>query len=203
MHQHLVAAQVWLWRQGAPVAPLLQRIAAEQTVLVTTSASDWLDSDGEGRPRGGRLPRPRPQALRQRLAGGRPAAEIGGSRAPVRRAPVLHFAVPLATEGITVRDNWRTMGMRATGSNDVVFDGLFLPDAAVSSRRPKGAWVPFLSVVACVALPVICSAYLGIGEAARDLALRQVQRKRDDATVWYLAGEMENALPRRNWPSTP
>ena len=44
MHTHLVASQVWLWRQGAPVGPLLERIAAEQLVLVTTSASDWLDS---------------------------------------------------------------------------------------------------------------------------------------------------------------
>src|SRR5258708_2023062 len=46
MHLHLVAAQVWLWQQGAPVAPLLQRIAAEQLVLVTTSASGWLGSNG-------------------------------------------------------------------------------------------------------------------------------------------------------------
>ena len=33
-----------------------------------------------------------------------------------------------------------------------------------------------------------------MAEAARDLALRQVQRKRDDPEVWYLVGEMENAL---------
>src|SRR5438132_9705984 len=31
---------------GRTVAPLLQRIAAEQLVLVTNGASDWLDSSG-------------------------------------------------------------------------------------------------------------------------------------------------------------
>src|SRR5205085_5304179 len=46
MHTHLVGTTVWLWRQGAPVAPLLERIAKEQLVLVTNGASDWLDSSG-------------------------------------------------------------------------------------------------------------------------------------------------------------
>ncbi|HEV7664744.1 MAG TPA: acyl-CoA dehydrogenase family protein [Chloroflexota bacterium] len=46
VHTHLVGTTVWLWRQGAPVAPLLQRIAAEQLVVITNGASDWLDSSG-------------------------------------------------------------------------------------------------------------------------------------------------------------
>ncbi len=46
MHTHLVGTMVWSLRQGAPVAPLLKRIADEQLVLVTNAASDWLDSSG-------------------------------------------------------------------------------------------------------------------------------------------------------------
>jgi len=39
------------------------------------------------------------------------------------------------------------------------------------------------------------SVYLGVAEAARDLALHQLrQRKRDDPNAWYLVGEMENEL---------
>jgi acyl-CoA dehydrogenase len=38
------------------------------------------------------------------------------------------------------------------------------------------------------------SVYLGVAEAARDLALEQITRKRGDPDVWYLVGEMENAL---------
>jgi hypothetical protein len=78
---------------------------------------------------------------------------------------VLHFAVPLQAPGVKVLDTWRTMGMRASGSNDIMLDGLFVPDSAVSSHRPKGVW-----------------------------ALQKVARKRDDADVWYLVGELENAL---------
>ena len=46
-----------------------------------------------------------------------------------------------------------------------------MPDAAVSSRRPKGAWVPFYNVITAVALPIVMSVYAGVAEAARDLAL--------------------------------
>ena len=84
--------------------------------------------------------------------------------------------------------------MRATGSNDIVLDGVFVPDAAVQLRRPKGVWHPFFNVIAAVALPIVLSVYLGVAEAARDLALQQVAKKRDDPDVWALIGEMENAL---------
>ena len=47
MHTHLLAATVWRWRQGQPVEPLLRRIAAEETVLISSGGSDWLDSSGK------------------------------------------------------------------------------------------------------------------------------------------------------------
>jgi hypothetical protein len=62
------------------------------------------------------------------------------------------------------------------------------------ARRPKGVWVPFFNVVGVIAGPPIMSVYLGVAEAARDLALQKVAKKRDDPEVWYLVGEMENAL---------
>jgi len=107
---------------------------------------------------------------------------------------VLHFAVPMKSQGLTVLDNWRTMGMRATGSNDIVLEDVFVPETAVELRRPKGVWHPFFNVIATVALPIVQSVYLGVAEAARELALRQAAKKRDDPDVWSLVGEMENAL---------
>lgn len=194
MHMHLVAAMVWLWRQGAPVAPLLEQIATEQLVLVTSGASDWLISGGTAeRVDGGYR-----VTARKAFGSGSPAGDLFITSAvyddPVDGPIVLHFSVPLRAEGVTVMDNWRTMAMRASGSNDVMLEGVFVPEGAVTSRRPQGAWVPFLNVVTAVALPVVMSVYLGVAEAARDLALQQVARKRDDPTVWYLVGEMENAL---------
>jgi alkylation response protein AidB-like acyl-CoA dehydrogenase len=46
MHTHLLAATVWRWRQGQPVEPLLRRIANDESVLISTGASDWLESSG-------------------------------------------------------------------------------------------------------------------------------------------------------------
>jgi alkylation response protein AidB-like acyl-CoA dehydrogenase len=194
MHMHLVAAMVWLWRQGAPVAPVLEQIAAEQLVLVTSGASDWLVSGGTAeRVDGGYR-----VTARKTFGSGSPAGDLFITSAvyddPVDGPTVLHFSVPLRAAGVTVMDNWRTMAMRASGSNDIMLDGVFVPEGAVTSRRPQGAWVPFLNVVTAVALPVVMSVYLGVAEAARDLALQQVAKKRDDPTVWYLVGEMENAL---------
>jgi alkylation response protein AidB-like acyl-CoA dehydrogenase len=54
---------------------------------------------------------------------------------------VLHFALPLAAAGMSVQDNWRTLGMRGTGSHDVVVEDVHVPAAAVSIRRPAGKWV--------------------------------------------------------------
>ena len=113
---------------------------------------------------------------------------------PADGSTVLHFPVALTADGVSVLDTWRTMLMRATGSNDIVFEGVFVPESAVALHRPKGRWHPFFNVVATVAMPLIMVVYVGVAEAARDLALRQVQRKRDDPEVWYLVGEMENAL---------
>jgi alkylation response protein AidB-like acyl-CoA dehydrogenase len=47
MHQHLLAANIWKFRRGQGGEELLQRVAAQQPVLVSTGARDWLESNGE------------------------------------------------------------------------------------------------------------------------------------------------------------
>jgi alkylation response protein AidB-like acyl-CoA dehydrogenase len=194
MHTHLVATTVWLWRQGVPVGPVLERIAAEQLVLVTSGASDWLDSSGTAE----RVDGGYQVTARKVFASGSLAGDLMLTSAvyddPTAGPTVLHFAVPMRAPGISVLDTWHTMGMRASGSNDIALNNVFVPDVAVSSRRPKGAWEPFLNAVGVIALPMVMSVYLGVAEAARDLALRKAASKRDDENAWYLVGEMENAL---------
>jgi alkylation response protein AidB-like acyl-CoA dehydrogenase len=194
MHTHLVATTVWRHRQGHPVEQLLRQIAADQLVLVTTGASDWLDSSGTAEPVDGGY-----RVKGRKLFGsGSPRGDLLVTSAvledPHAGPTVLHFAVPMQAPGVVVQDNWRALGMRATGSNDVVLDNVFVPEGAISLRRAKGKWHPFFSAVATIAMPLVTSVYLGIAEAARDLALQHVQRKRDDPDLWYLVGEMENAL---------
>jgi alkylation response protein AidB-like acyl-CoA dehydrogenase len=202
MHTHLLAATVWRRRQGHPVEPLLKRIAAEQLVLVSTGASDWLDSSGraervDGAQAPGGVPGFRVSA-RKIFGSGVPQGDLLVTSAPyddpTDGPTVLHFPVPLKAEGVTVLDTWRTMTMRATGSHDVLLEDVFVPEAAVSLRRPKGKWHPFFVTVVTVAMPLVMSVYLGVAEAARELVLREVGRKRDDPDVWSLVGELENAL---------
>ena len=194
MHTHLLAATVWRWRQGQPVEPLLKRIAAEQLVLVSTGAGDWLESSGAAERADGGFR----VTARKPFGSGSPMGDIAVTSAvlddPADGPTVLHFPIPLKSQGVTVLDNWRTMAMRGTGSNDLLFEDVFVPEGAVSLRRPRGRWHPFFNVVSTVAMPLIMSVYLGVAEAARDLALQQVARKREDPDVWYLVGEMENAL---------
>jgi alkylation response protein AidB-like acyl-CoA dehydrogenase len=113
---------------------------------------------------------------------------------PQDGSTVLHFPVPFTDESVTIMDNWRTLGMRGTGSNDVIIEGAFVPESAVALRRPQGEWHPFFNVVSAVALPLIMSVYVGVAEAAYDLALQQATKKRQEAQTPYLIGEMTNAL---------
>ncbi len=194
MHMHLTATMVWVWRHGGPTAPMLERIAKEQLVLVTSGATDWLDSNGTAeRVDGGYR-----VSARKAFCSGSPTGDVLLTSAvyddPNDGPTVLHFGLPLRTPGVTILDNWRTMAMRASGSNDIVLDGVFVPDSAVSARRPRGGWTDMWNVVVAVAGPLVNSAYLGVAEAARDLAIQKIAYKRDDPLVWQAVGEMETAL---------
>ena len=46
MHQHLVAAAVYHHRNGRPGKKLLERVAGDETVLISTGANDWMESNG-------------------------------------------------------------------------------------------------------------------------------------------------------------
>jgi alkylation response protein AidB-like acyl-CoA dehydrogenase len=194
MHTHQVAMTVWRRIQGQPVESLLRRIARDQLVLVSTGASDWLNSSGHAE----RVEDGYRVSARKIFGSGSPAGDLVITTAvfddPLDGPTVLHFPVPMNVAGVTVADNWRAMGMRGSGSNDVVFEDVFVPESAISLRRPRGKWHPFYSVVAVVAQSIVMSVYIGAAEAARDLALQNLQRRREDPDIWYTVGEMENAL---------
>jgi alkylation response protein AidB-like acyl-CoA dehydrogenase len=195
MHTHLVAVSAWRWRhEGAPTDGLLRRVAAERLVLVSSGGSDWLPGSGTAeRVEGGyRI------TARKVFSSGSPAGQLLVTSAVLADADagptVLHFAVPLKAAGVHIEETWRTLGMRGTGSHDVVIDGAFVPEAAVGVRRPAGKWHPMFHVIASVAFPLIYSVYVGIAEAARDLAVREAKKKKVDPALLTLVGEMGNEL---------
>lgn len=195
MHTHQVAIAAWRWRhEAAPVEPLLRRVATEQAILVTSGGSDWLAGSGRAEKVDGGYR----VTGRKVFASGAPAGDLFMTMAvhddPEGGPTVLHFAIPLDAHGLEVQDTWRTLGMRGTGSHDIVLNGVFVPDAAIGIRRPPGRWGPAWHLVAMLALPLIYAVYVGIAEGARGLAIRQAAGRGHDAGIQELVGRMENEL---------
>src|SRR5262249_35060681 len=107
---------------------------------------------------------------------------------------VLHFGVPMNSPHVKILDTWRTLGMRGTGSHDVLIDGHVVPEAAVAARRKAGEWHPVFHIIATIAFPLVYSVYLGVAESARDIAIGLAKRKQPNHHVLALAGRMETEL---------
>lgn len=195
MHTHLVAAAAWRWRvTQAPTEGLLKRVAAENLVLVSSGGSDWLASAGKAVKVDGGFK----VTARKVFSSGSPAGDLLVTSAvyddPEAGPTVLHFAVSMKAEGVKILDTWRVMGMRGTGSNDVELQDVFVPDAAISGRRPQGKWHPLFHIISMIAFAIIYSAYVGVAEGARDKALAIARKKPDDEKLAYMVGEMQNAF---------
>jgi alkylation response protein AidB-like acyl-CoA dehydrogenase len=195
MHTHLVATAAWRWKhQKAPLDGLLKRIVAEDLVLVSTGGSDWLlGSCKATKVEGGYR-----ATGRKIFCSGAPAGGLMMTTAvvddPSDGPTVLQIAVPTNAAGVKIENDWKALGMRGTGSHDISFEDVFIPDAAVALRRSSGKWHPLVHTVAMVALPVFNAVYVGVAEKARDLAIDAAKRRRDDRVVQAHAGEMENEL---------
>ena len=195
MHTHSTASAVWLWRhRGAPLEGLLRRVAQERIVLMTSGGSDWLPGSGSAR----RVQGGYRVSGRKIFASGAPVADLFMTCAIAEDAPgrreVLHFAVPMDAPGVRVQANWKTLGMRATGSHDVVLEDVFVADSEISVRRRPGVWHPVYHLVSMVAMSLIFAAYLGIAQAARDRALEMARRRRQTPHLVDLVGQLLNEV---------
>ncbi|MEZ5376790.1 MAG: acyl-CoA dehydrogenase family protein [Acidimicrobiales bacterium] len=193
MHSHLVAAQVWRHHRDLP-APVLDRVAANQLVLISTGAADWIDSNGSATKVDGGFR----VTARKLPSSGCPAGDVVVASVRWEDAPdgpqVIHCSIPFAADGVTIEETWDAMGMRGTGSHTIVLDEVFVPDEAVALIRPAGVWHPIWSVVVGAALPLIMSSYVGVAESAAGRAIEMASRKSDRPDVAPLVGRMLNRL---------
>ncbi|MEO9340164.1 acyl-CoA dehydrogenase family protein [Mesorhizobium sp. SB112] len=195
MHTHQVAIPAWRWRNQkvAAVEPLLKRVAAEKLMLLSSGGSDWIGGSGKAvKVEGGyRI------TARKAFTSGADAGDLlmtGAILEGEEPAKVIHFGVPMKAKEVRIVETWRTLGMRGTGSNDVVIEDLFIPDAGVSFSRTAGEWHPVFQIIATVAFPLIYSAYLGVAESARDIAIGLATKKTPSPHTIELAGRMETSL---------
>ncbi|MBD1841914.1 acyl-CoA/acyl-ACP dehydrogenase [Cyanobacteria bacterium FACHB-63] len=195
MHTHQVMVPTWRWHnQKAPVDGLLKRVATEQLIMLSSGGSDWLQSGGTAiKVEGGFL-----ITARKVFASGAPVADLLMTSAvyddPEKGAMVLHFAVPMTAQGVEIESTWQALGMRGTGSHDVVLSNVFVPDAAIALRREQGKWHFIFHLISMVAIPIVYSVYVGVAEAARDRAIQLAKKRCTDEHLCYRVGGLDNEL---------
>lgn len=200
MHQHVVSFTAWRYRRGMPGAEAtLRRVVDDGIVIVSTGGADFT--------------RPRGEAVKvdggYRVSGHKVFASLAPAGAvmstmfryddPDEGTRVLNMAVPFAADGVRVLDNWDTLGMRGTGSHDVVIEDVFVPDAAVLANRPYGVIDPPLQVIVSIAMPIITAVYLGVAEAAFAAAVEAAAAKAGDPLVQRQIGLMSHRLQVASW----
>jgi indole-3-acetate monooxygenase len=195
MHTHQVAIPAWRFTNAkvAAMEPLLKRIAAERIFLLSSGGSDWISGSGKAEKVEGGYK----ITARKIFSSGAPAGNLlmtGAIYEEAGKPPaVLHFGVPMNSPNVKVLDTWRTLGMRSTGSHDIMIDGHVVPDAAVSLSREAGKWHPLFQIIATIAFPLVYSVYLGVAESARDIAV-DLAKKKQSRHALELAGRMDTEL---------
>ncbi|MCK8784391.1 acyl-CoA/acyl-ACP dehydrogenase [Roseomonas sp. NAR14] len=93
-------------------------------------------------------------------------------------APRLgHVLVPADAPGVRIVETWDHLGMRASGSHDVVFEGVRLPEENAAELRPPASWRdadPEQAAWNAVALGAL---YTGVARAARDWVADFLRRR--------------------------
>lgn len=98
-----------------------------------------------------------------------------------------YVQIPADAPGVRINDDWDALGMRASGSHSVTFDGVELPAGALRGGFPAGEPVPYLERNLPSGL-FHASASLGIAEAAFAAAARP-ERVGDDPRATMLVAE--------------
>ena len=165
MHLHLTLAAAWRWRHGDPAAePLLKRVNEERAIFVSTGGNDWTSPTAVATPVDGGWK----VSGRKTFASISPAAQVAVTFAvigePAPGAEVIAFGLPLSAEGVRIEETWDSVGMRGTGSNDIVLEDVFISEGQVSARRTWGEFDRPIFVASLHAWPVIYSTYLGVAK---------------------------------------
>ena len=200
MHQHVTAFTAWRYRRGLPGAEAtLRRVVDDGIVLVSTGGGDLTEPNGVAvrDESGWRV------SGRKAFASQSPVGTVMSTMFryddPERGARVLNMAVPIASPGVTVLDDWDPLGMRGTGSNTIVLDDVVVPDERVLADRPHGVVDPPLQVILAIAMPIISAVYLGTATAAYEAAVSEVAPADGEPLVQRQIGLMRHRLRVARW----
>jgi alkylation response protein AidB-like acyl-CoA dehydrogenase len=199
MHHHVTAFTAWRWRRDLPGAEAtLKRVAGGETVLVSTGGGDFTHPKGTAvKVDGGWKVSGRKQFASQSPVGAVMSTMFTYDD-PERGRRVLNLAVPFGA-GVEIIENWDTLGMRGTASNDVVVTDVFVPDDKILADRPYGVVDPPLQVICSIAFPIISAVYLGVAEGAAEDAIEAARPRAHDPIVQRQVGLIRHKLRVAGW----
>lgn len=93
--------------------------------------------------------------------------------------PVLvHAFITRETPGYTIKDDWNTLGMRASQSNTTVLDGVVAPAERVFRKLPAGPNAdPLIFAIFACFETLLAAVYTGLGERALQIGVANVKRR--------------------------
>jgi alkylation response protein AidB-like acyl-CoA dehydrogenase len=109
---------------------------------------------------------------------------------------IVHAFLPRDAKNYRIDNNWDTLGMRATRSDDVHLDGAFVPDKYVARILPAGTPDMFIVAIFAWALMGFANIYCGLARRAMDVALANVKNKTSMALTRSMAyhPEVQHAI---------
>lgn len=113
------------------------------------------------------------------------ATSVEGASGELVRAS---FLVPMDTPGVHVEETWDNMAMSASGSHDIVFDDVVVPEDHRLPAAGKPAGGPWSILTSAT--------YLGIGVAARNWTIAFAKDRRPTALGGKTIAELEGVQAR-------
>ncbi|MFV0260813.1 MAG: hypothetical protein ACK5PP_20450 [Acidimicrobiales bacterium] len=102
------------------------------------------------------------------------------------RAPCPPIVALIPRQDVEIEDTWFSLGLRGTGSSDVVVDDVFVPrHRAVNMTRAFLGTVPGITIglyrlpISCTLATLLCAAVVGMAERTRYLFIEQSATRRD------------------------
>jgi alkylation response protein AidB-like acyl-CoA dehydrogenase len=184
MHNYWVGLSADLWRAGDKSLEWLLREAAAGEVFAAGHAETGND-----------IPVLLSTTKAERVSGGYrfTGRKSFGSLTPVwtrlgihgmdtsdpSSPKIVHAFVPRGTPGVSIRETWDVLGMRATRSDDTILEEVVVPDKYVARVLPAGAagMDHFVLGIFAWALVNFGNVYYGLATRVRDLILELVKSK--------------------------
>lgn len=184
MHFNVISLLVNVWlRDKTPRVESILREIADDGLIVGGSGSEPDNAvsvlrprtsakrvDGGWRVTGRKIFATQSVALNRYFAEATCAERTLSSSSSKRAGTIVSFLIPPDTSGFVIKDDWNTLGMRATESRSTEFKDAFISDAQVFLERPVFARGGVTDMFPRAPFS-IGSVYIGIALAARNFVV--------------------------------